>query len=42
MGMKTEIIDGRVRTTCSECGEAIMSINHKCNPFKKINWTPKA
>ena len=42
MGIKTEIIDGKVRTTCSECGEVIMSINHICNPFKKLKRTPKA
>ncbi len=33
--MKNIIIDGEVKTICEECGEEILSLNHRCNIFHK-------
>lgn len=39
--IKNIYIGDRVKTICSECGEEIVSINHRCNVFKKCSQLNK-
>ena len=36
--MIQEIIDGKQVIKCSKCGEEIMSMLHRCNPFIDIDF----